>query len=344
LARRVISFELEVADMAATRFTISPLHETVASLFPLYVCDDRFHSGWTRDIHDRSDLDHELLSGLISPACRIPDFVTPAPTRSRPTFSEQLSQLRETTPEMVYGDVRAAYGDSPLPRALTGVEHDPAALRDDIAAALARYWTVAIAPHWQRMNAILEADVLYRGLRCAQIGAGAAYNEIDPQIRWHEGTLTVDIVESWNKHVPVAGRVMQLAPSVFTPSPTLPISSDLRPVLSYRSRRSGLLWHEVTPAASSAIRGLLGPRRAGLLLALDQPRSTTELAHQTTVTPSAISQHLRVLSAAGLVNRARVGRVVLYSQSELGRQLLDGTGSLNLRRDVDPGLLGNLSA
>nr|WP_307841136.1 ArsR family transcriptional regulator [Streptomyces endocoffeicus] len=39
------------------------------------------------------------------------------------------------------------------------------------------------------------------------------------------------------------------------------------------------------------------------------------------VTPSAVSQHLRVLYATGLVTRARHGRQVLYRRSPLGDRL-----------------------
>ena len=39
------------------------------------------------------------------------------------------------------------------------------------------------------------------------------------------------------------------------------------------------------------------------------------------MTPSAVSQHLRVLAAAGLVTRARAGRAVLYQRTETGAQL-----------------------
>jgi DNA-binding transcriptional ArsR family regulator len=339
----VIALELEAADIAATRFTISPLHETIASMSAPKMDPTLSRSEWARDIRRHGDLDHELLAGLVNPDGWTPDFVTPAPLRHRPSFDEQLGQIRATPPETVFADVQAALGTTPLPRALRGVEDDPAALRDAIVCALGQYWTVAIAPYWQRMSAILEADVLYRGLLCAQIGPGPAYNQIDPLIRWDDRAVTVDIVESWNRYEPVAGRVIQLAPSVFNSSPTLPISTDLPPVIGYRSRRSALLWHEITPCAPTAIRGLLGQRRAGLLFALDQPRSTTELAQRMMVTPSAISQHLQVLATAGLVDKARVGRVVLYSQSELGRHLANGTGSPRPRDDSEPhGLLEDL--
>jgi DNA-binding transcriptional ArsR family regulator len=341
----VIALELDVADMAAMRFTVSPLHETVASLYPVYRCPVLSRTDWARDVRRHAELDHELLAGLVSPSGSIPDFVSPAPLRPRPSIEEQLDQVRATPLETVFADVRAAFGDAPLPKSLQSVEDDPAVLRDAAASALATYWSVAIAPYWQHVSAILEADVLYRGMQCAQIGPGAAYNQIDPLIRWDNGILVVDIVESWNKHVPVAGRVTQLVPSVFNLGPTLPISTETPPVIGYRSRRSAVLWHEITPSASAAIRALLGQRRAALLVALDQPRSTTELAHQMRVTPSAISQQLQVLAGAGLVDRTRMSRVVLYSQSELGRHLVNGTGYLRAHGDLESlHVRGDLSA
>jgi DNA-binding MarR family transcriptional regulator len=105
------------------------------------------------------------------------------------------------------------------------------------------------------------------------------------------------------------------------------------PVLGYRARRTALMWREITPSASTSIRALLGRRRADLLGALDQPRSTTELAHQMRLTPSAVSPHLQVLVAAGLAGRTRVGRFVLYSQSELGHHLVNGVGSARSREE-----------
>jgi hypothetical protein len=49
-----------------------------------------------------------------------------------------------------------------------------------------------------------------------------------------------------------------------------------------------------------------------VLLALDRPRSTTDIARALGVTAGGASQHLAVLRDAGLVHGHRVGRVVLY--------------------------------
>ncbi|MFD0851949.1 ArsR/SmtB family transcription factor, partial [Actinomadura adrarensis] len=60
---------------------------------------------------------------------------------------------------------------------------------------------------------------------------------------------------------------------------------------------------------------------AALLVLLDDALPTVELARRLKVTPSAVSQHLRVLHENGLVTRTRDGRHVLYRRSDLGDRL-----------------------
>ncbi|MEU9835890.1 metalloregulator ArsR/SmtB family transcription factor [Streptosporangium sp. NPDC048047] len=61
--------------------------------------------------------------------------------------------------------------------------------------------------------------------------------------------------------------------------------------------------------------------RAELLEALRSPATTTDLARALGITPSAVSQHLRVLRESGLVARERSGRSVLYMTTTLGDSL-----------------------
>ncbi|MFZ0383377.1 MAG: helix-turn-helix domain-containing protein, partial [Solirubrobacteraceae bacterium] len=76
--------------------------------------------------------------------------------------------------------------------------------------------------------------------------------------------------------------------------------------------------------APGALHDLLGAPRARMLQMLDEPLPTVELARRLEVTPSAVSQHLKVLHATGLVTRARDRRQVLYRRSPIGDQLLTG--------------------
>lgn len=80
--------------------------------------------------------------------------------------------------------------------------------------------------------------------------------------------------------------------------------------------------HPPPGAAGSTVR-LLGRRRAGLLEALRSPSTVTGLARELRVSPSAVSQHLRVLRDSGLVAGERSGRSVRYLTTERGLALLD---------------------
>lgn len=77
-----------------------------------------------------------------------------------------------------------------------------------------------------------------------------------------------------------------------------------------------------TPTPPDALARLLGPNRAALLHALDEPASTTALAHRLGLAPSSVSAHLAVLRAAGLLGSHRLGREVHYARTPLGDSLV----------------------
>jgi DNA-binding MarR family transcriptional regulator len=112
-------------------------------------------------------------------------------------------------------------------------------------------------------------------------------------------------------------------PSVFAHKPAPPVHPDVPPSLVYPSRAVATLWTAPATPDVTALAELLGAPRARLLRLLHEPLPTIELARRLRVTSSAVSQHLRVLHATGLVIRARHGRLVLYSRSPLGDQLAE---------------------
>jgi len=74
-------------------------------------------------------------------------------------------------------------------------------------------------------------------------------------------------------------------------------------------------------SGSSAASALMSSRsQAGLL-------PTVGIARRLKVTPSAVSQNLKLLHATGLVSRARDGRYVLYRRSELGDRVVGQPGT-----------------
>ena len=80
------------------RFTISPLHEAVNSLWPVYAgWAEATHGTWAARVRAHPGIDHVLLGSLVSQRKKIPDFIAPPP---RPRLADQLLQVRnfgETT-------------------------------------------------------------------------------------------------------------------------------------------------------------------------------------------------------------------------------------------------------
>jgi DNA-binding transcriptional ArsR family regulator len=68
---------------------------------------------------------------------------------------------------------------------------------------------------------------------------------------------------------------------------------------------------------------LAGRNRARLLVRLGTPRSTSALAAETGLPLGSVGGHLRVLLDAGLLERRRSGREVLYWRSDAGHTLVE---------------------
>ncbi|MCP9206697.1 ArsR/SmtB family transcription factor [Streptomyces sp. NEAU-Y11] len=324
----MISFVLDVEDLANTRFALSPLHETLLSLRVLQDPGlSALHLPWRRSVlGGLGALDTELLMSLVAQRRTLPDFLTPHPAGFAPDFEEQLAVVRRTPPARVRHDLILAHAPDPLPGALhTATEGDGpvAGLRDAICELLRRYWETALEPMWPQMRLVLEADMTYRARQLALGGARLLFADMHPNLRWRDGTLSIDKMISSHR-VAAAGKGLLLLPSVFAHKPAPPVSPEVPPRLVYPSRGVATLWEPAPTAHATALVSLIGAPRARLLGLLEEPLPTVEMARRLRVTPSAVSQHLRVLHAAGLVTRARDGRQVLYRRSALGDQLTAG--------------------
>jgi hypothetical protein len=313
----MISYELGVEDLADTRFALSPLDETVLSLRVLrepglYA----LHLPWRRSALARLDpRDTRLLTSLVGRKLALPDFLTPRPATFAPTFEEELSVVRRASPELVRRDLQAALVPEPVPD-----DAAAARFRDAVCEVLQRYWQLIIEPVWPQMRLVLEADMTYRARHLAVGGARLLFADMHPNLRWHDGVLYIDQMIG-RHHVSASGRGLLLMPSVFAHKPAPPVHPEEPPLLTYPSRGVATLWAPAPAPDATALVSLLGAPRAALLDLLDEPQPTVELARRLKVTPSAVSQHLRVLYATGLVTRARDGRHVLYRRSNLGDQL-----------------------
>ena len=329
----MISYELSVEDLADTHFAVSPMHETVLSLRVLR--DPGRHAlllPWRRSVVDRlGGLDVDLLLSLVGDRDALPDFLTPRPAVFVPSADEELATIRATPAPTVRRDLRAISQSgvsAPPPRRLRrAIEEAGDAAVDEllvtICDTLAAYWHRAVEPVWPRMRQLLEADMTYRARRLATGGARLLFGDIHPNVRWRDGVLSIsNMIGNWQASA--AGRGLLLMPSVFAHKPAPPVSAAEPPALSYPCRGVATLWSAPPAVVPDALVALLGQTRVRLLSLMDEPLPTVELARRLQVTPSAVSQHLRVMFATGLVNRARDGRLVLYRRSPLGDELHDG--------------------
>jgi DNA-binding transcriptional ArsR family regulator len=196
-----------------------------------------------------------------------------------------------------------------------------------IVTELRRYWTVALAPYWPHVRALLEADLAYRLDQLATGGVHQMLDTLHPLISYHGDTLR--IVKYYEGHADLRQRGLLLIPCAFAWPDALVRTADPQPALSYSPRGLGRLWETPRMRHRSPLAGVIGRTRAILLAQLDLPMTTTQLAAQFNLSAPTLNVHLKALQAAGLLTSRRDGRAVRYTRTDLGERLLTGTADTN---------------
>jgi DNA-binding transcriptional ArsR family regulator len=268
------------------------------------------HLPWIERVRGHlSDLPLGVALALVPPDGYIPDFLTPPPAGPTADIADELAQVRATPRAQVRRELGHMSGRPPRVPSVAG-----------LVDALQAYWDRAIAPDWPRIRAFLQADIQHQARLLADHGPGRLFDALHTTTRWHGDHLTVDMV--FDGEVDLAGRGLLLVPSAFLwERPFTIINQPWQPTLLYPARGIWTLWDE--PGGGAGALGLLmGATRAAILAACATPASTTDLARRLALTPGGVSQHLKVLRAAGLVSAERAGREVLYARSSAGEALL----------------------
>ncbi|MFF2125693.1 ArsR family transcriptional regulator [Streptomyces olivochromogenes] len=313
-------WQINADTLARTRFVLSPLAETFAAVKLL-------HAGTAAHPGERAWLDAHLpaykrrLAGdpvtalLIRSGLGrnwIADFLTPTP-RGEADFEEEVARVREASAV----DARAH-----LTVSLTGPL--PAALhRDDLperaADLLTHVWTEAVRPYWDRRRRVLEADVVARTARLSQGGWAAALDALRPGTRWlGDNRLQVNLHEYPPREI--SGAELVFVPITPQRHGWVAWEEPDRYAVVYPC--SGVLADTGPEAVPESLGALLGPARAGVLVLLDSPMSTTQLVALTGQGLGSVGRHLKVLLDARLVRRGRAGRSVLYSRTPAGEVLV----------------------
>ncbi|EFF91577.1 transcriptional regulator [Streptomyces sp. e14] len=315
-------WEVNADTLAGSRFLISPLAETFASLKLLQAGAGR-HPGEQAWLRAHLPGYRRLLAGdpvtalLVRAGLGhdwIADFLTPTP-RDEESFADGVARVRTADPVAARAHLRRSL-NGPLPAALD---------RDDLPERAARLlehvWTETVRPAWDRRRHVLEADIVARTAQVSRGGWAAVLDALRPGTRWLGGNRF-----QVNSHAypprEIAGAQLVLVP--VTPQ-TGWVAWDEPPsryavvypcagvLADARARRSSV---------SAALGALLGPARAEVLVLLGSPLSTTQLTAVTGQGLGSVGRHLRVLLDAELIERRRAGRSVLYSRTDAGRVLV----------------------
>ena len=307
-----------------TRFAIAPLMELIGAVYVLRnPARYSVHRPWVEWARPRiAALDLSLLDAAAPAATHgfWPVFAGPPPRAPHAHVTDELARVRATSPEQVVAEIERAYPAGVPPAARPFVRAPDAAL-ERLVEQMRAFWDAAIEPWWPRISAALEAEIAARARALAALGPQAAFTGLHQTVRWEGDTLRVHPTKKAATEVDLADRGLLLVPAVFTwPSVWPRTDPPWEPALVYPPPGTADLWRPDAPRAE-ALKALLGERRARVLLELDRPECTLQLARRMHVSAGGVNSHLSVLRRAGLVSRRREGRRVIYTRTALGDTL-----------------------
>jgi hypothetical protein len=312
--------------MARTRFAVSAMWELAHSLQALRdPSRAAVHLPWLRSLSGRlGDLDLAPVVALVPPRGYTPDFLTPPPEGPLGEIEDELAAVAATPPETVREEMAIYARANRARRAAAPWFEDPARELARTVETLRAFWDRALAPRWPRVRALLDADIAHRARRLTEGGPASLFEDLHPEfVRWRGDSLEIEL--SFSSERDLGGHGLLLMPSAFQwPGPAVISRDPWQPSLIYPARGVGALWEEGR-AAPDGLARVMGPARAQLLALLDAPRSTTDLARLSGLTPGGVSQHLSALRDAGLLTSRREGRSVLYVRTPVADALVNGT-------------------
>jgi DNA-binding transcriptional ArsR family regulator len=326
-------------DLAMSRFAISPLWELTCALTRLAESEPGAAGGrtvpalepWLRRTRARyqeltREADIEVILTLEGHGGRTPgghgygvDFLTPVPANVASKIDDLLAQVRSTPPYQARREITQLLRQSPAldPHVRRILDSDRVA--EYAADVLAIAWQALLEPEWPTLRLILERDVVYRAGQLAARGWAAALDDLTPHLKWRDGCIECARATT-DENAELGGRGLLFVPSVFLwPAVAFSLDPPWPPAVIYPARGVAALWERHQPAFTrQPLDRLVGRSRAAILLALEDPASTTQLAAALGQSLGGLGDHLAVLRGSGLVTGTRSGRSVLYRRTSVG--------------------------
>jgi DNA-binding transcriptional ArsR family regulator len=305
------------------RFGISPLGEVARAARAIASpVRDTSHFVWLRQrrsVVQELYRDHDLspLLALLQEPGRMPDFLAPDPCCPLVSIDDELTRVRHTSPRDARAEVERVLEGRPVDgRTLRVLRSADAPSR--LADTLAAVWRLLLEPSWPTIRELLERDIAYRARGLADGGLARLFEDLAPVV-WlcgHE----LRVRQRTTATTELGTNGLLLTPSAFI-APRVETMIE-PPVLVYPARGTAALVGSPPAETGPALSRLIGATRAEILGLLDEPSTTTTLAHRLHRSPGNIADHLAVLRRAGLVARRRAGRRVLYWRTPLGQATL----------------------
>jgi DNA-binding transcriptional ArsR family regulator len=315
------------ADALRCRFGLSPLWETMSAVRVLHRSRRRsLYDDWIEAKQEAArTLDLRCLKAVQPLTGFTPDFLTPPPKASRARFATEIARVRSTPLETVRAELIRSRDEKNNPAApdINRMLEDPAGARDRLADEVESAYEALIQPDWPLISRVLEDDIAYRGQQLTDGGLAALFDDLHPTLTWEDDRLIATRYPSEDRDL--TGQGLLLVPGVFAwPHLVIVAEPAYHPTLVYPARGAARLWSDA-PTPPDSLARLLGRTRATLLIALDPPAITSDLADQYGLALATVAEHLSALYDAGLVTRRRTGHKVHYRRTEVGQAVVDAS-------------------
>src|SRR5579859_6942081 len=317
----MIELRMTFTDFTQLRFAYSPLSEAIYSLRMLHAGQVHLpYRRWAQTARERlRHLDTTLLRAIAPADGAI--LSPPVDLTATNTVQRQLQLLARWPPGLMRAELESIWHGRPMPEAARQVIADGPPGNRRVARALGVYWDTVLAPDWDQMRAVLDADIAYRAQQATLGGIAAMLKDVHPGLQLHESTIRLH--KNGHRQYDLDGKGVLLIPSVFADSHLLfdPGSRSL-PTIDYAPRSLGTVWDSSSPpAAQDPVTALIGASRTAILRNAELPRTTTELARELGLSGASISVHLSILKGSGMVTSWRSGRRVLYQRTPLAASI-----------------------
>ncbi|MGW2251000.1 ArsR/SmtB family transcription factor [Kitasatospora sp. NPDC001660] len=322
----MLTLRFGVADLANTRFAVSPLDHLLTGVARqgVHDCLGPRRDRWWRDV--RRHVPHRaapLLDLVNASTAGVPHFMGADVEATRRRLADELDAILGV-PQTVFEQDLAMFGsEAELPAALARLlDGGTRGLRQVTDGAWALF-QACLAADWPDIRRLLEADIAERSRTAAREGLGTMLGELHPRAAWSdEGALRCTVGEQ-DSEFDLGGRGLELRPNYFVQNGFGLLVAQDRPTLFVHPVGTRPAAAQARPAAVDGLAGVIGPARARVLRVIgSSPCSTTELARLMGVTPPSASAHAAALRTAGLITTQRQGRQVRHTVTDMGHDLL----------------------